>query len=131
MKSAGSSTGHYFSAFRCIGFLCASMYLTVSGNTNRASYPLRQGQNTWNLRARRKGCPKFAVGDPGNKTLQQTRCDREGLCCPKPLLCGLQPCGEHDDEDRCLHRWGLNPLAVPDFVEILIAESQAHITRGP
>lgn len=71
----------------------------------------------------------FAVGDLGNKTSQQTRCDGEGLSCPSCV--DSSHVGSTKDEDCCLSHRGPKPLVVSDFVEILIAELRACITRGP
>lgn len=85
VESRGLSTGCYFGTFRCIGFLCASVYPSVSGTCE-----LRAGrlihfcfQHSWESQREVEGCPMFTAADVGDKTHQQTQCDGNGS--PKPL----------------------------------------------
>lgn len=79
------------------------------------------------------GCPMLgrpnkghAVEDPGKHSVMEM-----DSAAQSPSCVDSSHMGSTEDENCCLHRWGPNPLAVPDFVEILIAELQACITRGP
>lgn len=139
VKPGGSSRGHCFGSFRCTGFLCASMYLAVSDNVTWEHHTRRIRQLNSHLLAKYlgisgrggRGVPCSLWKTQAIELYSKHSVMETGSAAQSPSCVDSSHMGSTEDENCCLHRWGPNPLAVPDFVEILIAELQACITRGP